>query len=58
MILRRIAAVIIIALGVAGLVLPVVPGVLLIALGALMYSGRDWRVLYRKLRASLKASKR
>lgn len=53
MILRKIAAVILILVGIAGLVLPVIPGGLLIFLGVLMFSGRRLRAVYRKLRAVL-----
>jgi uncharacterized protein YqgC (DUF456 family) len=58
MMLRRFVAIIMILVGIAGLALPVVPGVLLIVLGSLLFSGRDWRVVYRKLRSSLKRARR
>lgn len=57
MIMRRFISVIIIIIGIAGLVLPVIPGALLIALGVLLFSGRDWRVIYRKLRMSIKGGR-
>ena len=41
-IFRKIAALVIIAVGMAGLVLPVIPGMILIAIGSsMLFAGRD-----------------
>jgi uncharacterized membrane protein YbaN (DUF454 family) len=57
-ILRKIFGIILVIVGVAGLALPVIPGILFIVLGALLFSGRNPRAVYRKLRSYFNPKRR
>jgi uncharacterized protein YqgC (DUF456 family) len=50
---RKIAAIFLILLGMAGFIVPFMPGIPLIIIGALLFSGRDLRAVLRKMRMDI-----